>query len=412
MKILFLLFSPPTGTWGSLTRVTAIASAASFRGDEVAFCASGTLSDRLRAAGLRVYSVPQATMFGLPLSVSRLMEKRSQRASLPVKEGRSIGSVWFVLKLSGMTGRSYLSRLVDAQLDAIERFRPDALFTEMDPGAFLTSRICGIDLFATYASVMEGGRETRTFARLMRTMKSILADHGVTDGLEGGPYHLKNVHRIVPSIPELEEKEPGGQSRDSLLFAGSLLGSFKNQSDGEYELEPNKKYVFVYVGTGSVSLDRLISVLPAVFPEGSETICLVGAQSIGEEMCLGNVVLRPYFDAERIIPRCDWVLCHGGHNTIMQSLTSGIPLLVFPGPIFERRFNASMVEKAGAGLMIELSSFKKETLLEAMKRRESCAVAARKLGERISSYDGPRIVLAEMARYASGGSRGVRHDEY
>ncbi|MHB1415778.1 MAG: hypothetical protein ACYC1C_11045 [Chloroflexota bacterium] len=41
-----------------------------------------------------------------------------------------------------------------------------------------------------------------------------------------------------------------------------------------------------------------------------------------------------------MLPRCDWTVCHGGQHTIVQSLLHGVPLIVLPGPIFERRFNA------------------------------------------------------------------------
>jgi UDP:flavonoid glycosyltransferase YjiC (YdhE family) len=393
MKILFLLFSPPTGTWGSLTRVLALAERASAEGDEIAFCASGVLAGRLRDFGYRVFDVPRSTMFGLPLPISRLMERKSQKIALPVKEGKAIGSVWFVLKLSGMTGRRYLERLVAAELAVIEGFKPDVLFTEMDPGAFLASMISGIRLFATYASVMERGKDTRTYARLMKTMRLILKEHGVSKALMDGPYNLPCVRWLVPSIPELEE--PGPEMKGA-LFAGSFLGSFGSARESGFELDPTKRYVFAYVGTGSVSLGLLMRTLPEVFPSGSDTLCLVGAQSIRRELRLGNVVFRPYFDAGRIIPHCEWVICHGGHNTIMQSLSCGVPLLIFPGPIFERRFNASMVQRSGAGFMLELSDFRKERILEAMSSRDSCAAVAQTLGERIRAYDGPGIALAAM----------------
>ena len=47
MRILIPLFSPPAGTWGSLTRVLAVGKAAEARGHEAAFCAAGYLADRL-----------------------------------------------------------------------------------------------------------------------------------------------------------------------------------------------------------------------------------------------------------------------------------------------------------------------------------------------------------------------------
>lgn len=104
MKLLVLLFSPPTGSWGSLTRVLAIADAAIQKGHQVAFCASGYLAHRLGKNGYNVFKMPASTMFGLPKPISRLIKSRSQKTALPIRPGRSFGSIWFVLRLSGEMG--------------------------------------------------------------------------------------------------------------------------------------------------------------------------------------------------------------------------------------------------------------------------------------------------------------------
>jgi UDP:flavonoid glycosyltransferase YjiC (YdhE family) len=397
MKVLIPVFSPSTGTWGSLTRVLAVAGALGRRGHEVAFCASGPITARLEAAGYKVYTMPQATMFGLPETISRRLAARSQDFSLPVRQGRSVGSVWFVLKLSGMTGYPYLSRLVEAELAAVRDFGPDLLFTEMDPGAFVVSKLTGIRLFATYASVMTRGIGSKAWRQLDRSMARILAEHGSNRSIPPGLYPDPDVVKIIPSIPELEEAGLGG---DGYHFVGSLLKSFRSEADPDFEFEEGKRYVFVYVGTGSVSMKRVMKVLPEVFPAGSDTVCLVGSQSARGETRLGNVIIRPFFDADAAIPRCDWVICHGGHNTLIQSLLAGKPLLIFPGPIFERRFNARMVAEAGAGLFAELGDFSPVWLTAALRERPRYAARAAALGSHIASLGGPADVVALMERCA------------
>ena len=68
-----------------------------------------------------------------------------------------------------------------------------------------------------------------------------------------------------------------------------LMSLFSPAVRGEGSVDPDRRYVFVYVGTGSVRLKTLYEVLPAVFPDGSHTIR------------------------------------HGGQNTIVQSLLHGAP---------------------------------------------------------------------------------------
>lgn len=64
---------------------------------------------------------------------------------------------------------------------------------------------------------------------------------------------------------------------------------------------------------------------------------------------IGAVEFRPYVPAADILPAADWTICHGGQNTIAQSLLHNVPLLMFPGLIFERRYNAAKTQPAGAG---------------------------------------------------------------
>jgi len=66
MKLLIPVFSPPSGTWGSLTRVMAIAKKFKNEGHSVAFCASRFVKEALREKGYQAYELPETTMFGLP----------------------------------------------------------------------------------------------------------------------------------------------------------------------------------------------------------------------------------------------------------------------------------------------------------------------------------------------------------
>jgi uncharacterized protein (TIGR00661 family) len=155
-----------------------------------------------------------------------------------------------------------------------------------------------------------------------------------------------------------------------------------------------------YAGTGSITQNKLSNILPELFPNDSDTICLVGgSQRVEKEKRIGNVIFRPFFDAESLMPHCEWVICHGGHNTIIQALTNGVPLIIFPGPIFERRFNARMVHKSGAGIFGELPDFNKIWLKKIIVNRESCANKAKELGEKILSYNGAVTAIKSMEMF-------------
>jgi UDP:flavonoid glycosyltransferase YjiC (YdhE family) len=285
--------------------------------------------------------------------------------------------------------------LVQAQLTAADAFKPDFLFTEVDPAAFLVSRIRGIPIACTYASVLETGIGDFAWRAMEKSAGRVLQDFGRQPGdlremLFGG-----DVLKLIASIPELEREIPAAPD---YVFTGNLLHSFRVESEQAFRPEEGRRYVFVYMGTASVRLSAMRRVLPRVFPGGpSETAhCLVGSQSMTEELRIGNVVFRPFWDAESLMPHCEWVFCHGGHNTVIQSLKHGAPLLIFPGPIFERRFNAERVQAAGAGRFGETPEFNPHWIAEAMGARDACAANAARLGEKIRALGGARRAVEAM----------------
>ena len=388
MKILLLLFCPPSGTWGSLTRILAIAEAAQKHNHEIALCASGPLLKHLTQLGYKTFPMPEATYFGMPKILSKVIGALSQRLTPPIKEGKSFGSMWFVYFLTGMSKYSYLKKLVAAELDAINTFKPDFLFTEVDPAAYLTAHITNIPIAITYSSILLSGIGSSHWKKLKNSYNKILERYQKLP-IEPHDILLNNeVLKIVPSIPELENIK----SDSNIIFIGSLQKSFALKAD-TFQLNKNKHYVFIYVGTGSISLHSLKKVLPEVAKLIPNTEFLVGSQSITQEMKIGNVHFRSYWNAEKIIPHCDWVICHGGHNTIIQSLINTVPLIIFPGPIFERRFNAEMVQKAGCGVFGEFSNFNAKWLCNVMSHHIQFAEKAKALGNKIIELGGAETAI-------------------
>ena len=64
-----------------------------------------------------------------------------------------------------------------------------------------------------------------------------------------------------------------------------------------------------------------------------------------------NAVLAPWISYARTMPRCDLVITHGGHGTLVRALASGCPVVVCPagGDMAE---NAARVDWAGLGVRL------------------------------------------------------------
>jgi UDP:flavonoid glycosyltransferase YjiC (YdhE family) len=393
MRLLIPVFSPPTGTWGGLTRAIAVAKAATAAGHAVAFCASGYLEAALREHGHRVYPTPEPTMFGLPKPISRLIERRSQHVSPPVKPGTSVGSIWLVLLATGLASARHTRRLVEAEIAAAQDFRADRLFTDLDSGAYLAAAITGLPLAATYAHIATHGSGTLPWRLARRTINKVLQSYGKPTTTPDALFFNRSVLKIIPSIPELDDTDP---ARADVHYVGRLLGPIHAARTSGFELAQGKRYVFVYTGAGSVSLGTVQRILPQVF---TDLGCMVGGQSIEKPFRIGAVAFYTYVPAEEILPRCDWTICHGGQNTIIQSLYHGVPLLVFPGAIFERRYNAQKVEQAGAGRMGEINEFTVEWLRASLERQSAYATGAIALGKHIRSYGGATAAVEAIEKW-------------
>ena len=153
--------------------------------------------------------------------LSRRIARRSERAQIPVREGRSVGSVWFVFWLSGLLKEEYLSRLVTFESAVARGYKADLLVTEMDLGAYITAQVTDIPLLATYASVFRLGRGSLAWREARRSIAKALAAHGqaaaiAPEALLDNPRNLK----IIPSIPELDGTE---SNRADIRYVGNLI---------------------------------------------------------------------------------------------------------------------------------------------------------------------------------------------
>lgn len=395
MRLLIPLFSPPMGTWGGLTRVIAVAEAARQAGHDVAFCAAGYLETNLKQRGYAVYSAPPTTMLGLPTLISRILEQQTLPISLPIQAGGSIGNWWMVLVMSGMARADYLRRLLQVELEAADDFRADALFTDSDPGAFLLASVTGLPLASAYARIMTRGVGSWTWRLMNRAITSTLEFYGQPGQTQEGLFG-PSILKIIPSIPELDGTDPG---RRDVRYVGHLLGDIQPDAHEGWPIDEDRRHVFVYMGTGTVGLDKIEKVLSQLFPHDGKITCLVGGHTIKRAYRLNAVEFRPYIPAETVLRQCEWTLCHGGQNTIIQSLRQGVPLIIFPGPVFERRFNARRVQRAGAGVVGEMSQFTVKWLKKTMERQVECAPLAARLRERIRSYGGATVAVEAISQW-------------
>jgi uncharacterized protein (TIGR00661 family) len=396
MRILISPFAPPKGTWGGITRALAIAKTAQAMGHDVAFCVSGYQKFVVEQHGYAIYSLPSASLLGLPKSLSDYIEKRSQNITQTTVASYIFNNLWTILVSLGYANTRYLRELVNAEMQIVEQFQPDILFTDLDLGAFLVAKLTELPIAMTYQGIITADTGGFSWHIIKRTCETVLCHYHQEPILPETLLFSSKVLKIVPSIPELDGAPI---NRDDIQYVGNLSEPVHPYQDTI--IEPGHRYVFAYLGTGSISLHVLESVLPRIFPEDGDVLCLVGTQGVTQSKTIGNVHIHPFIPVEEVLPYCEWTICHGGQNTIIQSLLYGVPLIIFPNTHFERRFNATKIVESGAGVIGEMNQFTPEWLQSTLAKRSELAERAVSLGEKIRSFGGAQTAVLCLEKWAN-----------
>jgi UDP:flavonoid glycosyltransferase YjiC (YdhE family) len=117
--------------------------------------------------------------------------------------------------------------------------------------------------------------------------------------------------------------------------------------------------------------------------------------------------LVDWLSYERTMPRCSLVICLGGFGTLARSLSSGVPVLVFPhsGDMGE---NAARVDWAAVGVRVPWRLLSPRTLRLAVARvlepAAGYAAAAAKIATWAAANDAPTRAAELVEALASGRS--------
>lgn len=78
-----------------------------------------------------------------------------------------------------------------------------------------------------------------------------------------------------------------------------------------------------------------------------------------------NFIVQRNVPQLELLPHLDAVVCHGGHNTVCETLTAGLPMVVIP-IAYDQSHVAGRVVRVGAGLRLNFNRFKAKHLKESV----------------------------------------------
>jgi UDP-N-acetylglucosamine:LPS N-acetylglucosamine transferase len=372
-----------------MERANALAAAFLKTGWEVAFCAAKDTNYR-NPLNVPNYPAPIPQPMGLPRALAGVMFPISQR--LGVQNRVNVKSYEQVCKVVGVAKPGYFKADVAVLRKAIRAFRPDLVYSEFRLPAIIAARLEGVRCAATvsyptqsaYAASPELSKGVRTWLATLGFNLDSLLDI----------FDLAQL-RFVPSIPELEPFSATESSR--LVFTGPFVGTNKGRkplSDASSQDAAQRDLILVYMGNGSISKRRLVKTMREALPNDRTQvyIAIPGQQST----CIGNIHIASHHDFDTMLDQALCFVNHGGQNSVMSALLHGVPQLICPGHVFERRYNADSAADAGTALAIEARDFNSTNVRAAIDRLihdGSYRQNAQTLGARLASLGGAATVV-------------------
>ena len=444
MKILLAPMAALAETAGPASRVRLLAEGFREAGIEVATCAAEDVNFR-EIEGIRNFFLDVPMPMGLPKVIATRTFPVAQKIGITAR--KTVTSFDQVLRFTGNLDYKYLRKSVESVRQAVQEFRPDAVYSEFNISAMIAARKEGLPLFATVSCPTQ-----HTFAcepSLAKGLNRLLRELELPE-VESALQLFDWADRaFCPSIRELEPmdredvcyvgalkatttgengsgaegmaqadgeastaQDSGEDGRDeaSATPAGvdgrgeasatagtgeSARGAAAGGSAGDGKAPRGKKRnkVLVYMGNGTVSAKQTMQVVSRVFCGSGYEVYF--ASSYLPEGTTLNVHVAPRWDFDTLLDEAVLFINHGGQNSIMDGLIHGVPQIMVPGKVFERQYNAKSVMENKAGVSLSYRNFnvdKLSVIIEKVAHSKKNRQNAAALGKKLMAGGGVKMV--------------------
>ncbi|WP_094228638.1 UDP-N-acetylglucosamine--N-acetylmuramyl-(pentapeptide) pyrophosphoryl-undecaprenol N-acetylglucosamine transferase [Methanolobus psychrotolerans] len=187
-------------------------------------------------------------------------------------------------------------------------------------------------------------------------------------------------------------------------FSGPLL----RKRFGEVTAKEGVKHPHVLCSIGGFGyrLQIFRTITKAAKMDPSISYTLIGGPDLDYDM-LGEIpenvnLCRFVADPFPYYRSSDVVICTGGHGTLTESLSFGLPVISFPDQLHnEQENNARRVEENGYGISLSYSVSPEELLhaVHSLLHDEKFKSKASKLKEHAQSLDGPGYIRKKLETY-------------
>ena len=254
------------------------------------------------------------------------------------------------LYLTGATRKKFFKKDVLFLKEVIRDYKIDVVYSEFRLSGIAAAKIAGVKCLTSFGKPesTEMGMDEK-YAGDVNEVLLELNLPAVKSSLD--IFHWADF-KIVPSSRDFEQFK----SDKDVVYTGPLIYGGHTNPAGE------KKYIIVYLGLAVFPPKKVVKICAEAFRHLPYDV-IIGARELRDKDT-GNIKIRRYVSFEKYFPKALVFINHGGQNSCMTGILNGVPQINFPGFIYERRFNARGVERAGAGIFCGKEEFNPDRLKE------------------------------------------------
>lgn len=161
------------------------------------------------------------------------------------------------------------------------------------------------------------------------------------------------------------------RNKDIISFAGAFIKSDVGiEEDWVKQLDNKKKTIYVSTGGNKNSKQIVKFALDAIKNmEDVQAIVSIGFDEFDYDLSSldSRIIVRNHVNTINALNKADLLVTHGGHTTLMEALTYGVPTLVIPFQP-EQIFNGTVLKKNGVGDLIPIEKANYSILKEKIEQ--------------------------------------------
>jgi UDP:flavonoid glycosyltransferase YjiC (YdhE family) len=196
--------------------------------------------------------------------------------------------------------------------------------------------------------------------------------------------------KIVPSSYDLEPIPDV-----NVVFTGPFF-NIPHTSTGNVKRNKIVSYI-----NASLSAKKVIEELTKAFGESDYDV-FISTEEV-DPFTRNNIFVGKRFDFSKLMPEAVAYLNHGGQNSVMTGLIHGVPQIICPGIVFERKYNADSVVNLDAGIRLSQDEFTADrikTILEEFQSDHRWYDNAKKTGEDLLGLGGLKKAVKALEKLA------------